>query len=438
MVNQEVLKKVIVEQRGQFLEVANPIQRDVLLGSDFEKISRLKEAVIITGVRRSGKSYLLKMIWQKISADLKNGNGDFLYINFEDERLLKFEAVDFENLLEAYYELFPAAGKKLFLFFDEIQIIAGWEKFINRLIREEKSKIFITGSNAALLSREIGTALTGRVYPLALFPLSFGELARYRLGHGLSAADLYKPAVIASAKKIFGQYLENGGFPEVVLQNFRPLLQEYLKNIIYRDIVLRYKIKHEASLREIVAFVISNIGMSASLENIARMTKMKNLMTVKNYLSYLENSFLFYRISKYSHSVKKQIYNPDKFYCVDSGFYNEIAFTNSANRGRVLENLVYMELKRRDKEIFYFQGKRECDFLIRGKNKITAAIQVTVFLNENDKEREIGGLIEAMDRYVINEGLILTENESDSIERDGKIITIKPIWRWCLGEQGKK
>ena len=305
------------------------------------------------------------------------------------------------------------------------------------MIREDRFKIFITGSNAALLSKEIGTALTGRVYPLALFPLSFGELARFRMGRELSAADLYKPATAISIKKIFSQYLENGGFPEVVLQNFRPLLQEYLKNIIYRDIVLRYKIKYEASLREIVSYVISNIGMSASLENIAKMTKMKNLMTVKNYLSYLENSFLFYRFPKYSHSVKNQIYNPDKFYCVDTGFYNEIAFTNSANRGRILENLVYMELKRRNKEIFYYQGKRECDFLVKEKTKITAAIQVTAFLNDNDREREVGGLLEAMGEYGIKQGLILTENENTLIEQGGKIIQIKPIWQWCLEGQGK-
>jgi predicted AAA+ superfamily ATPase len=437
MVYREVLKKIIVEQRSQFLEVANPIPRDVLLSSDFKKIIRLKEAVIITGVRRSGKSYLLKMIWQKISADSKNGKDDFLYVNFEDERLLKFEAQDFGTLIEAYYELFPVVdGKKIHLFFDEIQIIEGWEKFINRLIREERFKIFITGSNATLLSKEINTALTGRAYPLALFPLSFKELARYRRGGKLPAADLYEPATRAAIKKVFGQYLENGGFPEVVLQNFRPLLQEYLKNIIYRDIVSRYKIKHEASLREIVAFVISNIGTGASLENIAKMTKMKNLMTVKNYLSYLENSFLFYRISKYSHSIKKQIYNPDKFYCVDTGLYNEIAFVNSANRGRILENFVYMELKRKNKEIFYYRGKKECDFLVKEKNKLTAAIQVTAFLNDGDKEREIGGLLEAMSEYGIKQGLILTEDESASIKQGGRTIQVRPIWQWCLDEAG--
>ena len=177
MINREMLKRVIAEQRDQFLKLEDPIQRDAIAGANFEKIVRLKEAALITGVRRSGKSYLLKMIWQKIAAAAKNGQNAFFCVNFEDERLLGFSARDFDLLLETYYEMFLPAGKtkKIYLFFDEIQIVEGWEKFINRLLREERFKIFITGSNATLLSKEIGTALTGRFYPLALYPLSFKE-----------------------------------------------------------------------------------------------------------------------------------------------------------------------------------------------------------------------------------------------------------------------
>jgi hypothetical protein len=226
--------------------------------------------------------------------------------------------------------------------------------------------------------------------------------------------------------------VENGGFPEVVLQNFRPLLQEYLRNIIYRDIVLRYKIKQEANLKEIAAFAISNIGNDLSLKRIAQMAKMKNITTVKNYLSYLENSFLFYRASKHSYSLKTQIYNPDKFYVVDHGFYNETAFSSSSDKGKVLENMVYMELKREYPQIYYYRGKKECDFVVKEKNKITQAIQTTVALNDGNRQREIGGLLEAMDEFALKEGLILTESESARIERDGKVIEVKPIWQWCL------
>lgn len=432
MFNRETLKKVIVEQRELFLRLGKVINREILQENKFEKIAEIKEAVVITGARRSGKSYLLKLIWQKISLMGKNKD-KFFYINFEDERLLDFEAGDFDQMLEIFFELFPQVDNSaIFLFFDEIQIIKGWEKFINRLLREDRYKIFITGSNATLLSKEIGTALTGRVYPIMVFPLSFAELAAYRLEKEITAVDFYQPRERIKIKKIFDEYRKNGGFPEIVLQNFRPLLQEYLKNIIYRDIVLRYRIKHEASLREIVAFIISNIGSGFSLEKIAKMVKMKNLTTVKNYLSYLENSFLFYRASKYSYSIKKQIYNPDKFYVVDTGFYNEIAFASSKNRGRVLENLVFMELQRRGVEIYYYQGKRECDFLIKKKNKIINAVQITTFLDAQNKDREIGGLLEAMEEYGLKNGLILTENDADSIKLNDKTIEIKPIWQWCL------
>ncbi len=158
------------------------------------------------------------------------------------------------------------------------------------------------------------------------------------------------------------------------MQDFRPILQEYLKNIIYRDIVSRYKIKNEASLREIVSFSISNIGTILSLEKISKMTKIKNLSTIKNYLSYLEDSFLFYLLPKFSYSIKTQIYNPKKIYTIDTGMYNEIAFSNSANDGALLENIALIELKRRNQNIFYHLENKECDFLIREQNKITKAI----------------------------------------------------------------
>jgi hypothetical protein len=433
MVHPDLLKKLIVEQRDLFLKIANPIARDAISGKLFNQVSRINEAVIITGARRSGKSFLLKLIWQKIRIEQNAAENNFFCFNFEDERLLKFRAGDFELLMEAFEQLFSADKRqKIYLFFDEIQVVKGWEKFINRLLRQEQYKMFITGSNATLLSKEIDSALTGRTYPINLFPLSFGEFVAYKMGSVPSGADLYRPEIVAKLKKLFAQYAENGGFPEVVLQNFRPVLQEYLKSIIYRDVVLRYKIKQEANLREIAAFVISNIGSVFSLEKIARMAKMKNLTTVKNYLSYLENSFLFYRVSRYSHSLKTQIYNPDKLYVVDTGFYNEVAFTGTANRGRILENLVFMELKRKYGEIYYFQGKRECDFLIKNKNEMVLAAQSTVFMDDNNREREIGGLTEAMDEYKIKKGLIIVENESDTINENGKIIEVKPIWRWCL------
>lgn len=433
MINPEIIKELILRQRKIFLDTSEAISREILVEKKFQKSVSLREAVIITGVRRSGKSYLMRLIWKKIAAERKMPENNFLYFNFEDEKLLKFSASDFETLLESYFEVIePEKSKKIYLFFDEIQNIPGWEKFINRLREDRGYKIFITGSNAALLSKEIGTALTGRNFPVSLFPLSFREFCGFKLKREIMEEDFYGAEEKARLKKIFKSYLKNGGFPEVVIQNFRPLLQEYLKNIIYRDIVLRHKIKNEASLREISAFVISNVGVNLSLEKISRMTKVKNLMTVKNYLSHLEDTFLFYAVPKFSYSVKDQIYNPDKIFVVDTGMYNEVAFISSANSGRVLENAVFLELKRRGRDVYYFKENNECDFVIREKNRPDMAIQVTKRLDGQNENREINGIFEAMKKLKLKKGLIITEDQENEKIIKGKKIKIIPVYKWLL------
>ena len=433
MINANLLKEIITEQRGLFSNTVGSIDRDILHTENFSKICRLKEAVIVTGIRRSGKSYLLRLVWEKIKKEEKAVENNLLYFNFEDEKLLRFRADDFDLMMESYFELFDVRrDKKVYLFFDEIQNIPGWEKFINRLLEKDEYKIFITGSNATLLSKEISSSLTGRNYSIIVYPLSFREFARYKLGRELKSAEMHEQKSRIAVKKVFKEYVDNGGFPEIAINNFRPLLQEYLKNIIYRDIVLRYKIKNEANLREISAFIISNIGTILSLEKIRKMTKVRNLMTIKNYLSHLEDSFLFFLVPKHSYSIKKQIYNPDKIYVIDTGMYNEVAFLNSPNDGRLLENLVFLELRRLNRGVYYFEDKKECDFVIQEKNKIKQAIQVSKLLSVENKEREIAGLVEAMEKYSLEEGLILTEDGEDDIKVGDKKILVRPIYKWLL------
>jgi len=201
---------------------------------------------------------------------------------------------------------------------------------------------------------------------------------------------------------------------------------------VYRDIMLRRKIKSEINLREIVSFVSSNIGVILSYENIAKMTEIKSLMTVKNYISYLIDAYLFFSVPKHSFSIKKQIYNPDKMYLIDAGLYQEVAVMHSPNVGRILENIVFIELKNRDKEIFYFSDKKECDFVVASKRKIESLIQVTNHLDMDNREREIGGLLEAMEKYKLSSGLILTSDDDEEIILQNKTIIVKPIWKWLL------
>ncbi len=431
------IKQIIVEQKAIFEQTDGAIERDILLDKRFEEICHIDEAVIITGVRRCGKSYLMRLIWKKIKKDLVLNKNDFLYINFESEKMLNFTVKNFDMLLEAYGDLFGIVqSSKIYLFFDEIQNITGWEKYINRLLEEKKYKIFITGSNASLLSKEIGTALTGRSFPLRLYPFSFSEFIRYSLGHDVRINDLLAVEQRVKVKNAFVEYITIGGFPEVVKNKFRPLLEEYLRNIIYRDIVLRHHIKYEASLREIVSFLTSHIGTPLSLKKISVMTRVKNIMTVKNYLTYLGDSFLFTYIHKHSFSVKQQIYNPDKVYSCDVGIYREVNMSPGDNEGRALENVVLNELTRRSYDVFYFSEKQECDFIVRQKNKVIGAVQVCRLLHADNTAREIGGLLAALQEYNLTEGLVLTEDEEDERRIDGRTIIIKPIYKWLLETSG--
>lgn len=435
MLTKEVLKRVISDQRRFFLDTQGFYKRKILDLPEVKKaVLKTSEIIIVTGVRRCGKSYLLRLIWQKIKKQLKT-NAEFLYLNFEDERLVGFKTTDFTLLLESFFELFEVDKKgKVFLFLDEIQNIPHWQKFLNRIREDKKYKIFISGSNASLLSQEISTQLTGRNIPFHLYPFSFQEYL-WTQSVVIKEKDFYDLEVKTKINKLFRKYLSSGGFPEIIRTNYRPLLQEYLRNIIYRDIVLRYKIKYEASLREMVNFLLSNIGTILSLEQLSKMTRIKNITTIKNYLEYLKNSFLFRSVPMYSYSIKQQIYNPDKIYICDLGIYNELGFRFSKNQGRFLENFVFNELQRIYPQIYYGKSSKwgEIDFVISQNNKISHLIQVCTDLSApKTRDREIGSLLGAMKEYNIKRGHVLTlDYEGKEKYPEGEICFV-PAWKYFL------
>jgi len=435
MLTKEVLKRVISDQRRFFLDTQGFYKRKILDLPEVKKaVLKTSEIIIVTGVRRCGKSYLLRLIWQKIKKQLKT-NAEFLYLNFEDERLVGFKTTDFTLLLESFFELFEVDKKgKVFLFLDEIQNIPHWQKFLNRIREDKKYKIFISGSNASLLSQEISTQLTGRNIPFYLYPFSFQEYL-WTQSVVVKEKDFYDLEVKTKINKLFRKYLSSGGFPEIIRTNYRPLLQEYLRNIIYRDIVLRYKIKYEASLREMVNFLLSNIGTILSLEQLSKMTRIKNITTIKNYLEYLKNSFLFRSVPMYSYSIKQQIYNPDKIYICDLGIYNELGFRFSKNQGRFLENFVFNELQRIYPQIYYGKSSKwgEIDFVISQNNKISHLIQVCTDLSApKTRDREIGSLLGAMKEYNIKRGHVLTlDYEGKEKYPEGEICFV-PAWKYFL------
>jgi hypothetical protein len=437
MINQNSLKEIIVEQKKLFLDVKNSYKRQILNSNNFNsKFLKTKEIIIITGVRRCGKSYLMKLIWQKIKEKQNINDKQCLYFNFEDERLINFDSNDFNTIMESYLDLSgPNTKKTIYLFFDEIQNIKNWDKFLNRLREDKKYKIFVSGSNATLLSKEISTKLTGRNLPINLYPFSFEEYVWTKMPK-FQMNDIYNQEKKIRIKKIFGEYLKNGGFPEVVRTAYRPLLQEYFKNIIYRDIVLRYRIKYQASLKEMTNFLLTNTGTALSFEEISKMVRIPNLTTIKNYLKYIEDSFLFSRIPIYDYSIKKQIYNPDKVYVCDLGIYAELGFKFSRNAGKILENFVFNELKMEYPDIYYgpkIKKGGEIDFIVAQKNKITKLIQVCFDLSDFEtKKRETSALLNTMAYYKLKQGIIFTDDfEKEKKYPEGKISFI-PAWKYFL------
>jgi uncharacterized protein len=270
------------------------------------------------------------------------------------------------------------------LFLDEIQNVRGWEKFINR-IYEKEAKIFVTGSNGRLLSSEIATSLTDRNKVVKLFPFSFSEFLSFlEKGYNLDGLTTQQKALL---QKDFNKYLEIGGFPLVVKENDLEIINSYFQDILYRDIVSRYRLSQVNEIKEIGLYFVSNIGKIFSYSTLQKVTGIKSLSTVKDYLDYYEQSFLFFYLKKFDYSVRKQIMNPKKVYTIDPAFANRLGFKFSENKGRILENIIFIDLIRRNQDIYYYSGKNECDFLVREGTKIVRAIQVCYALNSSNYER---------------------------------------------------
>ncbi|HDR51004.1 MAG TPA: ATP-binding protein [Mariniphaga anaerophila] len=417
--NKERLQEIVFDQKETFNQKRNLIQRKVNLDS-FIKTSLI---VVISGIRRCGKSSLLYLIKEK----MKLQEQDYCYFNFDDERIIPaLETLD--QIYNLHIELF---AKEPVLFLDEIQNVKGWEKFVNR-IHEKGIKIFVSGSNANLLSSEISTSLTGRNKVLELFPFSFSEFLLF-IGedYNLEKLTSKRKALLLNS---FYQYLEFGGFPLVVKEKDMEIINGYFQDILYRDIISRFKLSQIDEIKQIGLYFASNIGKIFSYATLQKISGVKSTSSIKDYLSYYEQSYLFFYLKKFDYSVKKQIMNPKKVYTIDPAISNRLGFRFSENRGRILENLIFTELRRRGKEVFYHSGKNECDFLIKKGFQITEAIQVSWSIDKINIQREIKGLEEAIKAYDLSTGTLITaEPENTELVTD-KTIKVVPAWKWLLCE----
>jgi predicted AAA+ superfamily ATPase len=414
--DKNLLKAIIADQEYYFEQAKDSLKRE--FADNFRNSS---EIVIITGIRRCGKSTLLQQI-----RTVQNEK-DY-YINFDDERLVSFKVNDFQMLLEVFYELF---GEQKTFYFDEIQNVGQWERFIRRL-HDTGNKIYITGSNARMLSRELGTHLTGRYVSCELFPFSFKEFVALK-NPKLLDENFHKTSTKAGILSLFHNYFNNGGFPDFAKTGNELALKTLFENILYRDIMVRNNITNEKEIRELVSYLAGNFARLSTNSELAEIIGVKNASTVKKYIGFLADSYLIFQTNKYDYSVSKQILNPKKSYFIDNGLVKRVGFSFSDNLGHLLENLIFVELLRRGKKIYYHNKSQECDFVLVEDKSVTSAIQVChAFTSEKTKKREINGLLDALNTYRIQSGLIITDDTEDEVVYESKEIKIVPAWKWLL------
>lgn len=396
-----------------------------------EKIDlKSREITDITGPRRSGKSCTMKLLLQK----LKDGSS-WLYINFEDPFFVENNQPQIiEQLIEVCREYFCPALK--YLFFDEIQNIEKWEKAVRKLHEEAHYAIFITGSSSKLLSGELSSLITGRHLSYELMPLTFEEYLTFNnIKVGGKKDFILKKTKIA---KKFDNYLKLGGFPKIVLEKNEELLKQYYSDILEKDIIKRYDIRHKSVLEKMGIYLLSNSAKVLSISSLARTFNI-SFEVAATYLDYFKEAFLVFDVPQFSYSLKTQQKALKKIYAVDAGLANAVSFRFSGDRGRILENAVFLQLKSAiggRKELYYYKTKNnlEVDFLVKEKDpKKTQLIQVCAdFRNEKTRQREIRSLIEAMDELKLSMGLILTEAVGDVVKIKNKTIHVFPASEWFL------
>ncbi len=391
-----------------------------------------KEIIDLIGPRRSGKSSILKLIIKHLNLE-----DNFLFINFEDPFFIESnEPQIIEEFILVFKEYFNPNLEYLFL--DEIQEINQWERAVRKLRDSKQFKIFITGSSSKLLSGEISTLLTGRHISYKVFPLSFSEFLNFK-----NVTIKHKKDIILNQKaiaKYFYKYMNIGSFPEVVLTENPELVKNYFYDILQKDIVMRYDVREKEILEKIAIYLISNSSKIVSIESLKRTFDISFALT-SSYIDYLKNSFLIFELPQFSYSLKKQQKSLKKIYSIDSGLSNAISFRFSKDNGRILENIVFLHLKMTGKEIYYYKTKNnlEVDFIIKEGTAEKELIQVSWNLDDKKtRDREIKGLLTAMNELSLQNGLILTDDEEEVIKIGQKIIIIKPTYKWLLETTSSK
>lgn len=410
------------------------IERDTKLPIDRKKI------ITIPGVRRCGKSTLMEIA---INTLVEKGvpKEYILWLGFDDERLRSMTSEELDDVIASYMEMYPNIPiKDVYMFFDEIQLIKDWEYFILRVYKTYCKNIYVCGSNATMLSTELSSALRGYPLEYETYPLSFNEYCRFR---GIST-NSYLEQDRAKLRIAFEEYNQESAFPEIVLTTSQSerlkLLHGYFDTMLLKDLVEHYKISNVSVVRYFVKRIMTNFTKPTSINAIYKDIKSQGLKVGKDDLylwaSYICDIFMFVRISKYDRSLIKEQKSLDKYYCIDNGIRGAVLLPQSNDNGKNLENTVFMQLNRAklpSDKISYYQSNGECDFVLQRNDAVVQLIQVTWDMSdENTREREIGGILEASTATGCTNLLIITKDEETVIVRESKQISVVPAWKWLL------
>jgi len=423
MITNVVLKEILVANEKFILANTGEIVKRT--AENFP--DKLDKTFVIYGVRRSGKTYILYDLYKKC-ADRA------LYIDFEDERLDGFELSDFEKLKNVFFELKPdCLDKKPIFFLDEVQNIKGWEKFCRRLVERENIGVYVSGSSSKMMPFEIATELRGRAWSVEVLPYSFKE---YLHAKGVSSAGLMYGRLQSTLKRNFRDYMRWGGFPEVAELNSdtqkSKLVKEYMSAMYFRDLVEKYGVSNIHLFEALSDRLFSSFALKYSLTSFYKQYQDKFPFSkdlLFRYYKYFIQSMLVFEVKKFSESTYKRMRNPSKIYLVDNALSRRVT---SADEGRLLENAIFLELKRTGHEIFYFDEGVECDFIAKNQDGDLKPIQVCLELGPQNQQRELAGLVAACKWLNQRKGLLISLDEEKEIRVDGVKISIVPAWKFLL------
>ena len=393
-----------------------------------DSLIKTGQVVALTGVRRSGKSTLMKQfIKQRIAS--KEERESFLYVNFEEPKFADLLSLNFlQQIYEAYIEIVKPRSMP-YILLDEVQLIPKWESFVRGLHEKKEAHILVSGSTSKILSKELGEKLTGRWLEMKIYPLTFSEFLNFKGIELKSRLDMVSESV--KIKQLLREYLEFGGFPLVSLSGEKQeILARYFDDIISRDIAERHKIRKVEKLKPLAKYYLTSFSSMISYRKTANFIGL-SLDSIERFSKYMEDAYLLFFVPKFSYSLKEQEVNLRKVYCIDSGLINAVSFRFSENIGRLYENLVCIDLIKKGKEVYYYKNGGECDFIVKEGAKVTRAIQVSYQINGN-KEREVNDLLEALEAFRLKEGFIITEGLETEEKVQGKKIIYIPLWKWLL------